>query len=296
MALQQTAYDACSRKVHCVRKGYLNDPFVSFFAKDQTIVNSPLMNRGTWLRTTAFENCVRGFAAAAGQPIQVINFGAGMDTLYFRLKHSDPQFPVQKFVELDFSDLVAEKESIIKRHGELHSLVGSQYVLIPCNLYNAKGVVEALKKHLQVGVPTIMVAEMVFVYIEGSVTTNLLRTVMHDVITTNTKTMLVTYDAIQPFDRFGKVMVENLQHFGAEFKGIADFPTPEAHAQRCTELGFKTVKSVTMKNLYLGVPRQTQIRLNKLEMIDDWEEWNLMHEHYCFLVASTDDTPLPKLF
>ncbi|CAG9583519.1 putative leucine carboxyl methyltransferase [Leishmania major strain Friedlin] len=296
MALIQTAHDACSRKVHCVRKGYLNDPFVSFFEKDHTIVNSPLMNRGTWLRTTAFENCVRGFATAAGQPIQVINFGAGMDTLYFRLKHSDPQFPVQKFMELDLADLVAEKERIIKRHSEMHSLVGSQYVLVSCDLYDAKGVAKALKEHLHGGTPTIMIAEMVFVYIEGSVTTNLLRTVMSDVIEPGTKTMLVTYDAIQPFDRFGKVMVENLQHFGADFKGIGDFPTPEAHAGRCSELGFKAVKSVTMKNLYLGVPRQIQIRLNKLEMIDDWEEWNLMHEHYCFVVASTEDAPLPKLF
>lgn len=296
MALQQTAHDACSRKVHCVRKGYLDDPFVSCFAKDHTIVNSPLMNRGTWLRTTAFENCVRGFAATAGQPIQVINFGAGMDTLYFRLKRSDPQFPVERFVELDFADLVADKERIIRRHSELNTLVGSQYALVPCNLYDAAAVAESLKAHLRSGTPTIMIAEMVFVYIKGSVTTSLLRTVMHDVIGPNAKCMLVTYDAIQPFDRFGQVMVENLQHFGAEFKGIADFPTPEAHAQRCTELGFKTVKAATMKSLYLSVPRQIQIRLNKLEMIDDWEEWNLMHEHYCFVVASSDDAPLPKLF
>ncbi|KAG5465310.1 hypothetical protein CUR178_00009 [Leishmania enriettii] len=296
MALIQTAHDACSRKVHCVRKGYLNDPFVSFFEKDHTIVNSPLMNRGTWLRTTAFENCVRGFATTAGQPIQVINFGAGMDTLYFRLKHSDPQFPVLKFVELDLAQLVAEKDRIIKRHGELHSLVGSQYTLVSCDLYDAKGVAQTLKDHLQGGVPTIMIAEMVFVYIEGSVTTNLLQTVMNDVIEASTNTMLVTYDAIQPFDRFGKVMVENLQHFGADFKGIRDFPTLEAHAQRCTALGFKTVRALTMKNLYLSVPRQVQIRLNKLEMIDDWDEWNLMHEHYCFVVASTDEAPLPRLF
>lgn len=296
MALQRTAHDACSRKIHCVRKHYLDDPFVSFFAKDETIVNSPLMNRGTWLRTTAIENCVKGFAASAKQPIQVINFGAGMDTLYFRLKKADPDFPIAKFVELDFADLVAEKERIIRRHHELSSLTQSAYTLLPCNLYKATEVAEALKQHLHSGVPTIMLAEMVFVYIEGSVTTELLKTVMTDVIGSETNTMLVTYDAIQPFDRFGKVMVENLQQFGAEFKGIADFPTPEAHAQRCKDLGFKTVKALTMKSLYLSVPRNLQIGLNKLEMIDDWEEWNLMHEHYCFVAASTEDAPLPKFF
>ncbi|KPA79814.1 putative leucine carboxyl methyltransferase [Leptomonas pyrrhocoris] len=296
MALQRTAHDACSRKIHCVRKHYLDDPFVTFFAKDETIVNSPLMNRGTWLRAMAIENCVKGFAAAAGQPVQVINFGAGMDTLFFRLKQANPDFPVRKFVELDFADLVAEKERIIRRHAELSSLVQSEYVIASCNLYDAKGVAEVLKQHLQSGIPTIMLAEMVFVYIEGSVTTELLKTVMSDVIGLDTNTMLVTYDAIEPFDRFGKVMVENLQQFGAEFKGIADFPTTEAHAQRCRDLGFKTVTAVTMKSLYLSVPRKLQIGLNKLEMIDDWEEWNLVHEHYGFVVASTEDAPLPKLF
>ncbi|KPI84493.1 putative leucine carboxyl methyltransferase [Leptomonas seymouri] len=296
MALQRTAHDACSRKVHCVRKNYLDDPFVSFFAKDETIVNSPLMNRGTWLRTMAIENCVKGFAATAGQPIQVINFGAGVDTLFFRLKRANPNFSVKKFVELDFADLVAEKERVIRSHKELSSLVQSEYVILPCNLYDSKGVTEALKKHLQCGVPTLMLAEMVFVYIEGSVTTELLKTVMTDVIGAGTNTMLVTYDAIQPFDRFGKVMVENLQQFGADFKGIKDFPTPEAHAQRCKDLGFKTVRALTMKSLYLSVPRKLQIGLNKLEMIDDWDEWNLMHEHYCFVAASTEDAPLPNFF
>lgn len=296
MALQETAHDACSRKIHCVTKKYLDDPFVSFFAKDNTIVNSPLMNRGTWLRTTAIENCVRGFAATAGHPIQIISFGAGMDTLYFRLKHADPTFPLAKYVELDFADLVAEKQRKIAQHEPLRSLVSPEYALLPCDLYDIKGVTDTLKHHLSSGVPTVMIAEMVFVYIEAKVTTELLRATMTDVIGMDNNIMLITYDAIRPFDRFGQVMVESLQNFGAQFKGIKDLPTPEAHAQRCKDLGFKTISSLSMKSLYLGVPRDIQIRLNKLEMIDDWDEWNLMHDHYGFVVASTLEGDLPRLF
>lgn len=91
MALQRTAYEACSRKVHCVKKKYFDDPFVTFFVTDLTMVNSPLMNRGTWLRTKAIEHCVLTFAASSpSTPIQIISFGAGVDTLYFRLVKDHP--------------------------------------------------------------------------------------------------------------------------------------------------------------------------------------------------------------
>lgn len=297
MALQKTAHDACSRKVHCVAKKYLDDPYVAFFAKDITIVNSPLMNRGTWLRTTAIENCVTAFSRSVNSvPIQVISFGAGVDTLYFRLKKDHADVPLSAYVELDLRDLVAEKHGIIKKNQMLSSAVGPEYALLPCDLRKPPEVAELLKQHVKPGVPTLLLAEMVFVYIEASTTTELLRVVLGDVLGAGTNVELITYDAMQPNDRFGQMMLENLSSIGVYLKGIEDLPTVDAHVKRCKDVGFKTVNAQTMKKLYLSVPREQQMWLNKLEMIDDWDEWNLVHEHYCFVVASTSEQPLPRVF
>lgn len=296
MALQKTAHDACSRKVHCVAKGYLDDPFVQYFTKDSTIVNSPLMNRGTWLRTVAIENCVTSFSQSnGGSPIQVINFGAGVDTLYFRLKRFHPDIQLSRLLELDFADLVAEKWRTVQKHDALSSLVSDEYALKACNLREPGDTVALIKSLISPHVPTVLIAEMVFVYIEESITTELLQGTVN-LFAPQTEVQLITYDAMQPNDRFGQMMFENLSSIGVVLKGIRDLPTEKEHVARAKKVGFRSVSAMSMRKLYLTVPPPQQQALNKLEMIDDWDEWNLVHDHYCFLVASRNSDENPKVF
>lgn len=294
MALQKTAHDACSRKVHCVKKGYLDDEFVEFFSRDTTIVNSPLMNRGTWLRTTAIEKTVIKFSQRhENKPIQIISYGAGIDTLYFQLMKKYPELKLERFVEIDLPSLVLEKHTKIAQYKQLSALVTSNYRLIAADIQNLEEVREKLEKNAVSKIPTIILGEMVFVYLEEPVTTKLLDYTVNEFLGgTDIPICLITYDAINPNDRFGSTMCTNLQNFGADLKGIAALPTPEAHSERARRIGFRSVEAMTMRALYLTVPKELQAAFNKLEMIDDWDEWNLMLDHYCFMVASTEETLL----
>lgn len=298
MALQKTAHDACSRKIHCVKKGYFEDPFVEYFAKDRTIINSPLMNRGTWLRTTAIENCVLAFSErCGGTPIQVISFGAGVDTLYFRLRKYHPSLQLERFIEFDFPDLVLEKNKIIATHSPLSSLVEASYRLLAVDLRESDSVIDALQKNAVPKIPTIILAEMVFVYIEEPLTTKLLSRTINDFLGgVQTPILLITYDAIMAHDRFGQMMRESLLRIGVELKGIEGLPTVEAHEKRCRDVGFRSVKALSMRELYLTVPKSLQQKFHRLEMVDDWDEWNLMHDHYCFLVGSTEECEILPVF
>lgn len=300
MSLQRTAFEACSRKVHCVAKRYLDDPFVGFFARDSTIVNSPLMNRGTWLRTKAIEHSVLSFAASAdvaGQPIQIISFGAGVDTLYFRLAKSHPELKLAAYVELDLPDLVEDKKRIIARRPQLRDLLRPEYSIHGVDLRQTSECVQLLQQLVRPGVPTMLLAEMVFVYLDEAVSTQLLHHVLYDVLGgPSTLCQLVTYDAIEPYDRFGEMMVSSLAARGVELRGIHSLATAEAHKRRCQDIGFASVECNTMRQLYLTVPHDTQVWLGKLEMIDDWDEWNLVHDHYCFLVARTKNEPAQCAF
>nr|CCC93605.1 putative leucine carboxyl methyltransferase [Trypanosoma congolense IL3000] len=295
MALQQTAYSACSRKVHCVSKKYLDDPFAACFAVDKTIVNSPLMNRGTWLRTVAIERSLLHFAkeqcGEAG--LQVISFGGGMDTLYFRLKKDHPTIRIVKYIELDFPDLVERKKSIINRTESLSHLAGADYALLACDLRETDALCELLKENTVSNVPTVLLAEMVFVYLEEHISSTILRLILSEVLDSQVSVMLIAYDAIRPDDRFGEVMVSNLESIGVRLRGIHDLPTPEAHAERCRRVGLPHVASKSMKQLYLEVPQNTQKWLSRLEIVDDWDEWCIMHDHYCFVLAANKPDVVP---
>ncbi|ORC93213.1 leucine carboxyl methyltransferase [Trypanosoma theileri] len=298
MALQQTAHSACSRKVHCVTKHYLDDPFAAYFAKDTTIINSPLMNRGTWLRTVAIERSLLSFAKkhSGDGPLQVISFGAGVDTLYFRLREQHPDVKIGKYIELDFPDMITEKQNIIRRTEKLKSHVGPEYELISCDLRKTDELLEILKKNVSADMPTVLLAEMVFVYLDESISTKILELTLNDVLKEDTSVLLIAYDAIRPNDRFGEVMVSNLASVGVHLLGIQKLPTPEAHAARCKNVGFTDVMATSMRQLYLTVPQDVQKWLTKLEMVDDWDEWCIMHDHYCFILATKNTEAITTVF
>ena len=300
MSLQQTAHDACSRKVHCVAKNYLQDNFVRFFERDTTVINSPLMNRGTWLRTTAFENVVKHFAQAH-ERIQVVSFGAGMNTLFFRLKAMHNIEHIARFVELDLPDMVEDKRRIVQEHEVLRDLATDEhYRLVAADLNHLERVGAVIAEHVLPDVPTILLAECVFIYVEEASSRNLLQMLLTKHFAPDLSVLFVSYDAILPNDRFGQMMIHNLAERHIDLKSYKDLPNCKAHVDRCLAIGFKSAKSVSMKDLYLMVPKAEQLRLNSLEMIDDWDEWNLVHEHYSFTVAWTlgDGTPasLPPVF
>jgi len=303
-AVQQTAFEASSRKVHAVNKGYFPDPFVHLFTSDHTVNNSPLMNRGYWLRTKAFENTLTNFAASLGPnaPLQVVNIGAGFDTLFFRWASNpklDGTIPsphgalnITKFVELDVEDMTSAKKRIIAKNAILQSLTKREdikdvYHLETCDLSSLDDVQAAFTKAgLSPTVPTFLLAECVLVYIPPKASDNLLSYITSFFKAGTAPVLLASYDMIQPQDRFGQMMVQNLAKIGLNIHSVDELKSTKDHEERCRRVGFQAVKAQTMKLLYTSVARDQQVTLNKIEIIDDWDEWNMVHEHYTFVLAS----------
>jgi len=91
----ETNDDACVSKLYilpssliicssCVKKGYYQDDFVRFFAKEISI-RPPLINRGYYSRVAAFKLVITKFLSIPGKK-QIVSLGAGFDTTYFQLK------------------------------------------------------------------------------------------------------------------------------------------------------------------------------------------------------------------
>lgn len=105
--------------------GYLSDPFARFMVARPS-QRPPLINIGTHARSWAVDALVRSFLASSDRPKQIVSFGAGSDTRFFRLHkdHFELWKRLRRYVELDFEESTARKAQVIKRHQEFHAALG----------------------------------------------------------------------------------------------------------------------------------------------------------------------------
>lgn len=60
----------------------------------------------------------------------------------------------------------------------------------------------------------------------------------------------------------------------------------QAHLDRLKSVGFLHNEIFDMKTLYrTGTEQLERIRIEKIELLDEWEEWNIMQSHYFISVS-----------
>jgi tRNA wybutosine-synthesizing protein 4 len=104
---------------------------------------------------------------------------------------------------------------------------------------------------------------------------------------------------IHPDDAFGKVMIENLADRGCLLPGMVDFPNEDAQIKRMKESGFTKVECFNMNVVYNEKLDQTERhRIEKLEIFDEFEEWEMLQHHYCLCLGKRmkNETTDAKIF
>jgi len=70
-----------------------------------------------------------------------------------------------------------------------------------------------------------------------------------------------------------------------------------AHEARFKENGWKKATAWDMDTIYKRIiPRDEHLRISKLEIFDEFEEWHMIQEHYCICVAVNDSKGVFKGF
>jgi tRNA wybutosine-synthesizing protein 4 len=89
---------------------------------------------------------------------------------------------------------------------------------------------------------------------------------------------------------------------GCALLGLEAFPDEEAQRQRFLEAGWGEAESYNMNVLYQRyITQEDRKRIERLQMLDELEEWILINQHYCIswasfnLLADTDWSPLRLL-
>ena len=99
-----------------------------------------------------------------------------------------------------------------------------------------------------------------------------------------------SYDMISPCDAFGQMMQRNLANAGYNVPGFVDFPTLKDHEERFLANGWRHSIAVNMLTVYNRLlSGEHRAEADKIERLDEVEEWSLLMSHYCLTTATNSE-------
>lgn len=293
--------DAASCKRFAVQKGYWVDDYIQHFVKMMPERKAPEISRGYYARVQGMKMLLDQFLELTGRNCQVVNIGAGFDTMFWRL-HADKMFPTQGYFEVDLKPVTARKCMAIKSRRQLHDAFpegglvieneeahSSLYHLIAADITQIKQLEDKLlRAGLKPRVPTIFIAECVLIYLEPKFSQAILEWAAKRFETA----MFLNYQPVNLNDRFGKVMLDNLQGRHCALLGANGEPTLENQKSSYIAAGWEGAKSKDMMEVYKKMPADDVRKVEELEFLD---EVNLLHDllrHYCISWSFNDPKKL----
>jgi O-methyltransferase involved in polyketide biosynthesis len=276
----------------------------------------PIIKRGTHARVCVMDRAITAFLKATQGCCQIVVLGAGKDTSYFRfcngnimgLECTDIATARNvQWYEVDHASVIQEKIALIRQSKQLsafcptlnetacgyqaksesssthsHSLhlVGHDLRECPTQLLEKLMLVRSL--------PTLFLMECVSMYVPLTASKLLLQ----ELSQCADQVFIACYEPIlgkgtEP-DPFGLMMERNLIKAGVASPEscLLQTRTLADQLQKLVDCGFVQAVGCDMWSAYETVLTAAQRkRANQSEFLDEFEEWILIMQHYCFMVA-----------
>ncbi|KAL1303828.1 hypothetical protein AAFC00_000287 [Neodothiora populina] len=299
-----------------VALNYLDDQFARSFVTQPIPRKYPIINRGTYVRTTGIDRLVDAFLATdLSERKQIVSLGAGSDTRFLRRAR-----PNLVYHELDFASNTATKIAIIQQSSLLKDTI-TQSLTEPSSLeINAEKTAlysPTLNIHpidlrelvapstlptlpnLDPKLPTLVLSECCLCYIAPESTAKILSTLQ---TLLQGPSSIILYEPVRPYDSFGKTMVQNLGSRGIELRTVKKYYSLAAQRLRLKQAGFDAGQGArSIEDIYYGHAEEAWLadlerqRVERLEWLDEIEEWKLLGRHYCITWA-WKDSPEQDIF
>ena len=237
--------------------------------------------------------------------VQIVILGCGKDTVFFR--HYDAltrhAAVTLKWFEVDHPPMISEKAAIIETHSdvfaqttvdrvepdvyEMEPTLGVSCTLLGHDLRDEGMMPKLRRAGCNPQTPTLFILECVLMYLPETDSQTLLRSITE----TYQEAYLCLYEPILGKDAFGNVMEANLSRAG--------LATPDSSLRQTRTLqdqlskvvqkaGWAQATACDLWHAYDTVVTAAQRqRGNRAEFLDEWEEFTLIMQHYCLLVAAT---------
>jgi len=104
-----------------------------------------------------------------------------------------------------------------------------------------------------------------------------------NVLEPKTSAALVIYEPINASDSFGRVMTQNLASRGITLPTMESYPSLASQRARMAEYGLKDGGGAVDVDFVMSrwVSEHERERVDRVEMLDEVEEWTMLAQHYC---------------
>lgn len=310
--IQGTDTDAAVMRLSAVELGYLDDQFAQYFVQGQQPNRRlPIINRGTYTRTTALDRLIASFLgheSGADEPLprrQIISLGAGTDTRCFRLFSPSSRPRGLIYHEVDFPPISSRKRMIVQATSALRKVLpdpipsddgpasaswrstpegeGNQYWCHGLDLRDLtrdQGEGDSLLSRLEglrTDVPTLLISECCLCYLETTEAQKVIKCFVDRIPDLG----LVVYEPVKPDDAFGRQMASNLAARRIRMPTLEVYKQPKDQEERLRQAGFKEVRQKTVDSIWgQWISEGERERVDGLEGLDEVEEWQLLAGHY----------------
>lgn len=310
--IQGTDTDAAVMRLSAVELGYLDDQFAQYFVQGQQPNRRlPIINRGTYTRTTALDRLIASFLAhesGADEPLprrQIVSLGAGTDTRCFRLFSPSNRPRGLIYHEVDFPPISSRKRMIVQATSALRKVLPdpipgddgpasaswrstpegerNQYWCHGLDLRDLtrdQGEGDSLLSRLEglrTDVPTLLISECCLCYLETTESQKVIKCFVDRIPDLG----LVVYEPVKPDDAFGRQMASNLAARRIRMPTLEVYKQPKDQEERLRQAGFKEVRQKTVDSIWgQWISEGERERVDGLEGLDEVEEWQLLAGHY----------------
>jgi len=291
-SVTSTNDDASTAKRSATLKGYWTDNHIQYFVKSSQERKPPEINRGYYIRYKCIRELITKFILKTNRKCQIVSIGAGFDTLYWNL-HEDNNLPLHGLYEVDLPTVVEKKAFFVSTRPPLcncltgkveiskNNIDSEFYHLISCDISDVEMLDSKLcSAGIKKSIPTLFIAECVFVYIPLENVQRFLEYITNEFGTV----MLADYDPINLNDKFGEVMKEHLRGRQCSLYGAqADLPSKKKFYNK-----FSHVSGELMIDLYHALPGVEKTRMERLEFLDEVDLLYDLLKHYAITWSFND--------
>ncbi|XP_056627239.1 leucine carboxyl methyltransferase 1 isoform X3 [Triplophysa dalaica] len=140
------------------------------------------------------------------------------------------------------------------------------------------------RKIHHIKLPTLFMSECVLVYITPEQSSKL----VHWIADTFPTAMFINYEQVNMDDRFGQIMIENLQRRQCNLAGVDLCQSLDSQKERFLTTGWESVNALDMMTVYSMLPQEDVARIERLEFLDEKELLQQLLQHYCICWAVKD--------
>ncbi|KAJ9158048.1 LCM-domain-containing protein [Coniochaeta hoffmannii] len=280
--VQGTDTDAAMSRMSAVDVGYLNDPYAKYFVSNSSgpvTRRLPIINRGTYTRTTALDILVDQFLSESdGHPTaekQIVSLGAGTDTRCLRLLSQSLPRAIT-YHEVDFPVISDSKFSTVSKQAALRTIL--QLWCHGLDLRELAHAGDTSKLNgIKTDLPTLLISECCLCYLQTAEAEGVIKYFADRIPDLG----IVLYEPVKPDDPFGRMMISNLAARGVRMPTLDAYKEPQDQETRLRDAGFAQVKVMTVDRIWdTWVPEKEKERVDCLEGLDEVEEWKLLAGHY----------------